>query len=236
MNDEVRIKLKELVATYRTELSTDIRKVEGLLRDYCGEHKREIAVLISCMKNRIPEEILGFKGDTIDQLKFSRLAKKLHVNEGIAEEYAEWAVESWEVALGKEVQTNCETTSQTTETKDEEEARKQDGLIKHQISEEKQKIKDSIEEYNKKENQFTGILITASFIMTISIHLNIVDRYSWSWKESFGVSVCISLFSIALIGGIPMYLYCKRNKKKQIEIECIHKKRIKEIEKRKYSS
>ncbi len=104
MNDEVRIKLKELVATYGTELRTDIRKTEGLLRDHCGEHKREITVLIRSMEQRIPEEI-NAKDDTVDQLQFSRLVKKLHDNEGIVEEYAKWAVESWAAALGIEIET-----------------------------------------------------------------------------------------------------------------------------------
>ncbi len=37
MNNEVRDKLKELLKTYGTELCTDYKKAEGLLRDYCGE-------------------------------------------------------------------------------------------------------------------------------------------------------------------------------------------------------
>ncbi len=115
MNDEVRNKLKELVKTYGTELCTDIRKTEGLLRDYCGEHKREIAVLISAMENRIPEEILNAKGDSIDQLQLSRLAKRLHDNEGIAEEYSKWAVKSWAIVLGKKLPEN-ETKKLQTET------------------------------------------------------------------------------------------------------------------------
>ncbi len=121
MNNEVRVKLKELVATYGTELCTDYKKAEGLLRDYCGEHKREIAVLISAMKHKIPEEILHVKGGTIDQLQFSRLAKRLRDNEGIVEDFAEWAVDSWAVALGKEVEASRAAKSDTGEIKDEEE-------------------------------------------------------------------------------------------------------------------
>ncbi len=106
MNNEVRVNLTELVITYGSdEISTNIRRTEGLLRDKCGNHKREISVLISAMKNRIPEEILSAKSDTINQLQFSRLVNKLQDNEGTAEEYAKWAVESWAVVLGKETET-----------------------------------------------------------------------------------------------------------------------------------
>ncbi len=112
MNDEVRAKLKELVATYGTELSADIRKVEGLLRDYCGEHKREISVLISSMKNRIPEEILNAKSDVIESFHSSRLIKRLYDNEGVDKDFAQWAVESWVVALDKE--TNISNTTSST--------------------------------------------------------------------------------------------------------------------------
>ncbi len=119
MNNEVRKKLVNLVATYGSdEISTNIRKTEGLLRDFCGEHKREIAVLISAMKHRIPEEILSAKSNTINQLQFSRFAKRLHDNEGTSEEYAKWAVESWAVALGKEVETNHAAKPETEEIED----------------------------------------------------------------------------------------------------------------------
>ncbi len=105
MNNEVREKLKELVKTYGVELCTDIRKTEGLLRDHCGGHKREIAVLVSAIKHRIPEEILITKGKSIDQLQFSRLVKRLQDNEATVEECAKWAVESWIVALSMRIDT-----------------------------------------------------------------------------------------------------------------------------------
>ncbi len=118
MNNEVRKELVNLVATYGSdEISTNIRKVEGLLRDYCGEHKREIAVLISAMKNRIPEEILNAKSDAIESFLSSRLIKRLYDNEGTAKDFAQWAVESWTVALGKKIETNCAAKPEAAEAK-----------------------------------------------------------------------------------------------------------------------
>ncbi len=120
MNDKVCQELKKLVTTYGSdEISTNIRKTEGLLRDFCGEHKREIAVLIRSMEQRIPEEI-NTKGDSIDQFQFSRLVKKLHDNEGTSEEYAKWAVESWAVALGKNVETKHSSSGMPALTTNEE--------------------------------------------------------------------------------------------------------------------
>ncbi len=124
MNDEVRKELVKLVATYGTELSTDIRKTEGLLRDKCGNHKLEIAVLVSAMRHKIPEEI-NAKVDSIDQLQFSRFVKRLQENEGTVEVYAKWAIESWVVALGKETETNRGTIPQLKRIKYEQEAIRQ---------------------------------------------------------------------------------------------------------------
>ncbi len=129
MNKEVRVILAELVITYGSdEISTNIRKTEGLLRDKCGNHKREIAVLISAMEHGIPEEILKAKGGSTDSSLSSRLIKRLYDNVGTDEVFARWAVESWATALGKESDTNEGTTPQEREVKDEDEARRKDDI------------------------------------------------------------------------------------------------------------
>ncbi len=134
MNNEVRDKLKELVATYGSdEISTNMKRTEGFLRDYCGNHKLEITVLISTMKHKIPEEI-NAKDDSINQLKISRFVKRIQDNEGTVEEYAKWAVESWVVALGKEADKNHVTTLQTREVKGENEARRKNDKVPQLLS------------------------------------------------------------------------------------------------------
>ncbi|PIU92829.1 MAG: hypothetical protein COS65_15900, partial [Armatimonadetes bacterium CG06_land_8_20_14_3_00_66_21] len=101
MNDEVREVLKALVAQYGQELCTDRQRVEGLLRDYCGQHRREIAVLVSTVREGVAQELRGAPGTSVDSLVFHRLVQKLDYNVGIAEDYARWAVTTWAEALGR---------------------------------------------------------------------------------------------------------------------------------------
>jgi hypothetical protein len=42
MNDLPRQKLRELIVEYGRSLCDDPRRCEALLKDYCGQHKREI--------------------------------------------------------------------------------------------------------------------------------------------------------------------------------------------------
>ena len=102
MKDEVRDILARLVAQYGQELCTDRQRVEGLLRDYCGQHRREIGVLVSAVREGVAQELRGAPGTEVDALVFHRLVQKLDHNAGIAEDYARWALTTWAEALGRQ--------------------------------------------------------------------------------------------------------------------------------------
>ena len=55
MNNQPRQKLRELIIEYGRLLCDDPRRCEALLKDYCGQHKREIFVLISALKNHVAD-------------------------------------------------------------------------------------------------------------------------------------------------------------------------------------
>jgi len=98
MHDLPRKVLCELLAKHGSSLCADPRRCEALLRDYCGRHKREIFVLISALKERVVAELEHATPPLT--LLMASLAKRLHANLGLAEEFAWWAVESWALALG----------------------------------------------------------------------------------------------------------------------------------------
>lgn len=100
MNDEPRGKLAELVRRYGRGLCDDPRKAEALLRDVCGEHRREISVLVAALRERVAADLLGSTDGAPKPLLLGRLAKRLEDNLGLAAEAARWAVESWALALG----------------------------------------------------------------------------------------------------------------------------------------
>ncbi len=103
MNDIVRDILKKLIAQYGVELCANRQRLEGLLRDFCGQHRGEIAVLVAAVREGVAEEIRKASGAQVDVLLFHRLVRRLCDDAGIAEDNAEWAVRSWAFALGKTV-------------------------------------------------------------------------------------------------------------------------------------
>lgn len=101
MDDVPRQKLCELIATYGRSLCDDPRRCEGLLRDLCGEHRREIHVLVSALKERVAVDILSSSASSLPhEVLLTRLTKRLQDNLGLAEDAARWAVDSWALALG----------------------------------------------------------------------------------------------------------------------------------------
>ena len=49
--DAVQQALQKIIATYGKDLIADKRRLEGLLRDYCGSQRREIRVLLVAVED-----------------------------------------------------------------------------------------------------------------------------------------------------------------------------------------
>ncbi|NJM12895.1 MAG: hypothetical protein HC889_14405 [Synechococcaceae cyanobacterium SM1_2_3] len=100
MHNEPREKLRELIVEYGRSLCDDPRRCEALLKDYCGQYKREIFALVTAQKNRIAEDLLKASAGMPQSVIVARLIKRLEDELGLAENVAQWAVESWALALG----------------------------------------------------------------------------------------------------------------------------------------
>jgi TPR repeat protein len=100
MQDLPRQKLRELIAEHGLSLCDDPRRVEAMLKDLCGQHKREIFVLVSAMKERVVEDLRNSQATVPTSILLPRLAKRLHDNLGLTEDIASWAVETWAWVLG----------------------------------------------------------------------------------------------------------------------------------------
>lgn len=104
MNELPRQKLQEIIARYGFNLCNDIRKCEGLLRDLCGEYRKEISLLISALKEKIPLDLHRSTSTSNNQaskeILIARLVKRLQNNLGLTESAAVWTVDSWAIALG----------------------------------------------------------------------------------------------------------------------------------------
>ncbi len=100
MHNEPREKLRELIIQYGRCLCDDPRRCEALLKDYCGQYKREIFALVTAQKNRVAEDLLKASSGMPQSVIVARLIKRLEDELGLAENVAHWAVESWALALG----------------------------------------------------------------------------------------------------------------------------------------
>lgn len=98
-DESVPRQLGEILINHGRSPLTDPKLCENLLKDYCPEHKEEIALLVLGVKERIASDLLvsqdGLQRDLLRALLVKRLRKAHHsLNEGDAR----WIVESWMIA------------------------------------------------------------------------------------------------------------------------------------------
>ncbi|MCX6047887.1 MAG: hypothetical protein NT075_22535 [Chloroflexi bacterium] len=89
--------LRKIIQQYGTSICDDPRRCEALLKDLCGEYKREIHLLMGAHYEKIPSELQ--RGLPLD-LQRPRLAQQLVDDRGFDDVWAEWAVNAWAYGLG----------------------------------------------------------------------------------------------------------------------------------------
>jgi uncharacterized protein YraI len=99
MYDLPRRTLCKLIIKYGPALHTDPRRTEALLRDLCGEHVREIFVLVNAQKQRVPADLLAAQAWMPQQVLQAQLVRRLEENLALTPEAAAWAVAVWAEAL-----------------------------------------------------------------------------------------------------------------------------------------
>ncbi len=100
MNDAPRRKLREIIERHGREIIENPRRVEGLLRDYCGEFRREISVLTMAFEEHAVIDLIDAPKSLPRTVLLSRLAQRLCDNLALSETAARWSIESWAWALG----------------------------------------------------------------------------------------------------------------------------------------
>jgi hypothetical protein len=100
MNDLPKQKLREIIARYGKDIGNDPKRCEAILRDLCGQYRRELSVLVAAQKEQVPTELLTSHNSVPFNVTAARLVKRLQDNLGLAEDAARWAVNAWGFALG----------------------------------------------------------------------------------------------------------------------------------------
>ena len=102
MNDAPRQKLREIIRQHGRSIIENPRRLENLLRDYCGEFRREISVLTVALEEHAVADMLSAAPAFAlpRKVTLARLAQRLCDNLALSESAASWSIESWAWAFG----------------------------------------------------------------------------------------------------------------------------------------
>lgn len=98
-NEKVSESLCKIVREYGTNVCKEPSRLEGLLKDYCGEYKKEIFIIVATAKEGVPKDICD-TNIPMEILK-PRLVLKIEDNLWVTNEISESLVDLWLLALGK---------------------------------------------------------------------------------------------------------------------------------------
>lgn len=100
MNNLPRHTLSRIIAEHGRGICDAPKRVEALLRDLCGAHRREINIITGALEERVAADLIA-AGNTVPRdVLLARLAARLRDNLAYTPEAARWGVETWAVALG----------------------------------------------------------------------------------------------------------------------------------------
>lgn len=100
MNDRPRHTLSRIIAEHGRGICDAPKRIEALLRDLCGAHRREINIIIGALEERVAADLIATGHSMPRDVLLARLAARLRDNLAYQPEAARWGVETWAVALG----------------------------------------------------------------------------------------------------------------------------------------
>ena len=100
MTDMPRQQLHYIITHYGRSICDDPKRCEALLKDLCPQQKREIFLLVGALREGVAKELLKPNQLLPMETVISRLSQKLYDELGFDIGLAQWAVESWALALG----------------------------------------------------------------------------------------------------------------------------------------
>ncbi len=100
MNDLPRHTLSRIIAENGRGICDAPKRVEALLRDLCGAHRREINIIIGALEERVAADLIAANNSVPREALLARLAARLRDNLAYTPEAARWGVETWAAALG----------------------------------------------------------------------------------------------------------------------------------------
>ena len=103
MNEIPRKTLRRIIHEYGEELCNDPKRCEAFLMDLSAPYKKEIFILISTLRAKIPQEIMRSPLTIFPPSVWDGWTRRLQQNLALSKEAARWAVESWGFALNVQI-------------------------------------------------------------------------------------------------------------------------------------
>ena len=100
MSEAVAETLKAIVRERGEELASDVRRLEGLLRDLHPEDPGEVAALVEAAARGIAADALARRDEPWRESAIEAAVAQLTELSGLAVKPARWAVSAWLAALG----------------------------------------------------------------------------------------------------------------------------------------
>lgn len=100
MNDLPRHTLARIISENGRAICATPKRVEALLRDLCGAHRREINIIVGALEERVAADLMSAGNSVPREVLLARLAARLRDNLAYTPEAARWGVETWAFALG----------------------------------------------------------------------------------------------------------------------------------------
>jgi len=99
MHDIVREKLCEIIENHGRLVYREDKRLEGLLKDICGEYKKEINSILIAVRSGVVLEMMNDYSNGRLEILLPRLMKKLSDEFPVSEDAARWIVDSISLSL-----------------------------------------------------------------------------------------------------------------------------------------
>ena len=100
ITDHPRQQLQYIISHYGRSIGDETQRCEALLKDLCPQNKRDVNLLMGALREGMAKELLKSNQLLPIETVINRLSQKLHDELGFDSTLAQWAVESWALALG----------------------------------------------------------------------------------------------------------------------------------------
>ncbi|CAH1208246.1 hypothetical protein PAECIP111891_03182 [Paenibacillus allorhizoplanae] len=100
---ETTVILKQILNEHGIAVCSDKRRLYAMLMDLCPGKRTELKVLMAAIEEKVVQDLLNISEEIVDLAQYNRFVHRLVSDAAIEKTFAENAVESWILAIGKKM-------------------------------------------------------------------------------------------------------------------------------------